>query len=369
MRRPTKYTAGTYAAGIGMLASALVVLSACRQPIERGTGRGPTSFKVEVVQGEIGEIGDPLTFAAQIDFVLDITATDHKGEVAEWFDGDVHLDVNPVGELADGQAEWISLDEGRASNVALSIAGVHGPAAIWVEDIGDSDKPGSYATGASPRLFVGDPMVADLQITDNHRVSPLAGDFVDVDVDGREVVVTAVTNDGFYISDKMSPDYGGLFVFTHSRARGVETGDRVVQLAGTAEDFFGFTELSFPSWQMDGKPLALPQPIVITPAMTADDEQMEKLESGYVEVRNVRVCQPGADFASFGQWSAIIDGTGNCDTLEGAITIVSSFTVEWLDPNEHVGMTIARITGNLRYHSSADPAWILRPRDSDDVEL
>jgi hypothetical protein len=357
----------TIAIGI-CLGTAAAGLVGCKQPIERGTGRGPTSFRVEVVEGNVGEQDEPLTFAAQIDFVLDITATDHKGQVADWFDGEVHLDVNPVGELADGMSEWVTIEAGKAENVPVSIAGVHGPAAIWVEDKGELDKPGSYATGASPRLFVGDPLLADLQVTDNHRVSPLAGDFVDVELAGREVVVTAVTNDGFYISDKGAPDYGGLFVFTHSRARGVETGDRVIQLAGTAEDFFGFTELAFPSWQTSGK-LPLPQPIVITPQMTADDAAMERLESGFVEIRNARVCQPGADFASFGQWSAIVDDTGNCDTLEGAITIVSSFTVEWLDPNEHVGKTISRITGNLRYHSSAEPAWILRPRDNDDVEL
>lgn len=346
----------------------LLALASCKQPIERGTEHGPTSFKVQLVSGQTGDVDEPLPFAAQIDFVLDITATDHRGEIADWFDGDVHIDVNPVGDLAEGQAEWITIEDGRAENVPVAISGVHGPAAIWIEDVGDNDAPGSFATGASPRLIVGDPSVADMQVTDNHRVSPLAGDFVDVAVDGREVVVTAVTNDGFYISDKGSPDYGGLFVFTHSRARGVDVGDRVVQLAGTAEDFFGFTELAFPSWQISGT-LPLPAPIRIQAAMTADDEAMEKLEGGFVEIRNARVCQPGADFASFGQWSAIIDGEGSCDTLEGAITIVSAFTVEWLDPYDHVDKTIARITGNLRYHSSAEPTWLLLPRDADDVEL
>lgn len=352
----------------GALVVAWLLASGCRQMIERTPDRGPTSFKVEVVQGQTGEIGDPLVFAAQLDFTLDITATDHEGAIAEWFDGDVHLDVNPVGDLAETQAEWIGLQDGIARDVPVSISGVHGQAAIWVEDIGDAEAPGSYATGASPRLHVGDPTIADLQITDNHRVSPLAGDFVDIELDGRDVVVTSVTNDGFYISDKGAPMYGGLFVFTHSRARGVDQGDRVVQLAGTAEDFYGFTELSFPSWQVAGSS-ALPTPLPIDAAMVADDATMEPLESGFVEVRNVRVCQPGADFQAFGQWVVLLDGTGNCETPEGAITIVSAFTVEWLDPNDHVGATISRITGNLRYHSSAEPPWIIRPRDNDDVEL
>ena len=43
--------------------------------------------------------------------------------------------------------------------------------------------------------------------------------------------------------------------------------------------------------------------------------------------------------------------------------------VDWFDPYEHAGATVARITGNLRYHSSATPSWIIRPRRNDDMQL
>ena len=347
----------------------VLVLAACRQEIPRTQERGPTSFRLEPAPGDrFGEIGDPLPFASSMTFTFDIAALDHDGEVATWFDGDVHLAVNPVGELADGQPDWITIQNGRADGVQIEIAGVHGQAAIWVEDLGEPDEPGSYATGASPKLLVGNPTIRNLQEIDNHRVSPLAGDYVTVDVEDRDVVVTTVTNDGFYASDKGDPLWGGVFVFTHSRPRGVEVGERVVQLSGTAEDFYGFTELGFPSWLTQGE-TDVPPPALLDVATVASDEMMEPHEAGLVEVRDVTVCQPGVDFATFGQWVVLLDSTGNCESGEGAITVLSSFTVDWFDPNEHVGERVARITGNLRYHSSATPTWILIPRGNDDIQL
>ena len=347
----------------------LLLVAACRQEIARTQDRGPTSFRLVPAQGDqFGEIGDPLPFAATMAFTFDIEALDHDGEVATWFDGDVHLAVNPVGELAGGQPEWITIQNGRADGVQIEIAGVHGQAAIWVEDLGEPDDPGSYATGASPKLLVGNPTLRNLQETDNHRVSPLNGDYVTVDVEDRDVVVTAVTNDGFYASDKGDPLWGGVFVFTHSRARGVDEGDRVVSLSGTAVEFYGFTELGFPSWLTKGTS-ELPPPALLEAATVSSDEMMEPHESGLVEVRDVTVCPPGADFATFGQWVVLLDSAGSCDSGEGAITIVSAFTVDWFDPYEHAGETVARITGNLRYHSSATPSWIIRPRRNDDMQL
>jgi hypothetical protein len=347
----------------------LLFFAACRQEIARGEERGPTSFRLEPAQGDqFGEIGDPLPFSSAMAFTFDISALDHDGEVATWFDGDVRIAVNPVGDLASGQPEWITLQNGRVDDVQIQIAGVHGQAAIWVEDIGTPDEPGSYATGASPKLLVGNPTIRNLQETDNHRVSPLAGDYVTLDVEDRDVVVTAVTNDGFYASDKGDPEWGGVFVFTHSRARGVDVGDRVTNLSGTAEDFYGFTELGFPSWLTKGTS-ELPPPALLSAATVADDAAMEPYEGGLVEVRDVTVCQPGTDFATFGQWVVLLDANGNCDSGEGAITIVSAFTVDWFDPYEHVGEAVVRITGNLRYHSSATPTWLLLPRGNDDMQL
>jgi hypothetical protein len=280
----------------------------------------------------------------------------------------VHLDVNPVGELAEGQPEWISLTNGVAQNVQVSITAVHGPAAIWFEEVGEPDSPGSYATGTSPRLVVGNPTIRNMQETDNHRVSPLAGDFVTIRSEDRDIVVTAVTNDGFYCSDIGDPQWGGLFVFTHSRARGVDEGDRVLKLSGTAEEFYGFTELGFPSWLVEGT-RPLPAPLALDAALVADDAMMEAYESGLVEVRDVTVCEPGPDFDAFGQWKIVLPGGGDCAAGTGVVTVLSAFTVDWFDPHDHVGAQVARITGNLRYHSSAEPAWIIRPRRNDDMEL
>jgi hypothetical protein len=70
---------------------------------------------------------------------------------------------------------------------------------------------------------------------------------------------------------------------------------------------------------------------------------------------------------TFGQWRVLVDPAGDCDSGEGAVVVVSAFTVDWFDPNAHVGQGLAHVTGNLRYHTSA--GWIIRPRTNEDMAL
>ncbi len=105
--------------------------------------------------------------------------------------------------------------------------------------------------------------------------------------DPAEVIVTRVAAQGFYASDITDTGgFGHIFAFTFSTPGGIRVCDRVTQLSGTAADFFGFTELSFPSYEiqpwrnekLDGKcPVPAPKPIV---SLTlGDPAQMESIES------------------------------------------------------------------------------------------
>jgi hypothetical protein len=348
-----------------VLALSCGLLGGCREILERPDVGKPMSFEVALRTGVTGDAMQPLPFVGPKVLRLDVAAIGHDGQPLPW-SGNVHVDVQPVGQLSAGAPRWITLIDGHANDVEIALEALHGKAHVWIEDLGDGEELGSYATGLSPTLFVANPTIRNLQETNNHRTNPLEGDFIQIDLEGRDVLVTAVTNDGFYVTDKSDIAWGSVFVFTHSRPGNLRALDRIVQLSGTSEEFFGFTELAFPSWKVDGVSEPI-DPVPIVPEMLEDNLLMEQYESGLVEVRDVTVCPPGDDFRRFGQWDVLVDPSGNCNARDGTIVVVSAFTVDWFDPNEHVGAALLHVTGNLRYH--AGPGWMIRPRDENDMSL
>lgn len=330
----------------------------------------PLTFEVTLTSGDPGTEEQPLAYGeGQHTFVFDVQAIDLDGAPADWFDRQVHIDVQPVGRLADDQAAWVQLEGGAASGVEVSVEHVHGAATVWFEDDGSPEEPGSFATGLSPAIHVEHPTIHQVQETDLHLTSALSGDFVRINLDGREAAVTGITRDGFYVTDTSEPDllYAGIYVYSFSRPD-VEIGDRVVQLSGIDDEFYGFTELGFPSWKVEGQ-VVPPAPVVITAELLGDDEVMEQYESGLVEVHDVTVCPVGEGFETYGQWTVLVDPAGDCVGGQGAINVVSAFTVADVDPAALVDQVLPRITGNLRYHTSATPNWIIYTRFPDDIAL
>ncbi len=360
------------AVGTALLAIAgcvALAFVACDSEIERPND-GPLTFEVGVVDGELGtlEARVPYQEGDRV-YTIDIRAIDHDGNFDRSFDGEVHLAVGPNGFLAEGQPETVKLNDGLAEGVVVALEKIHGDVGIWVEYTGDDDDPGNYATGLSDTIHIAHPTIRQMQETDLHRLSPLRGQYIQANLEGRTAVVTGVTNDGYYVTDLNEPDglFAGMFVFTHSRPEGIERGMTITALNGNVDEFFGFTEMGFPAWKV-GPNVELPPPIELTAQMLADSDATEAYESQLVEVRDVTVCQPGDDFRQFGQWVVTFAG-GDCQSGEDAISVLSTFTIPDVDPNEHVGETISRIGGNLREHSSSLTGWILYPRGPEDMEF
>lgn len=345
--------------------------AACVQEIDKSTGKvAPLSFKVELV-GEAGSEKNPLVYSSTgRDFVLDIHAVDDEGEPATWFSGQVNLDVAPRGRLAPGQQSTVTLKDGEALGVHVQVMRAHGATNIWVEDRGTDDKPGSYATGLSPTIHVAHPTLREINQTDIPASSPLDGDFVKVNTEGRTLVVTGIAVDGFYLTDltDMTAGFNAIFAHTHSRPKGIEQGSVIEEIIGTVVEFYGFTELSFPTYRVGGKISNL-VPVELTGALLGQDTEMEKLESRLVEVRDVTVCPLGDTYATFGQWVVLVDPAGNCNTGKGGVNIVSALSAEGFDPADHVGGKLSRVTGDLRYHAAARPSWLLYTRSDDDLEV
>jgi hypothetical protein len=335
---------------------------------------GPLTFEVQVVDGGVGTAQAPLPFShTPFTLTLDVAAIDKDGAPAGWFDGRLHLRVAPRGKLADGQSEWIDVVGGVAHGVPVMIQDLHNEANIWVESVGTDAAPGNYATGLSPDLWAANPTIRNVQevtpdpVLPTWETSALEGEFVIIDLTDRTAVVTGVTNDGCYVTDTTEPglSYSSIYVYNFSRPE-VEVGDRIVSLSGTADEFFGFTELSFPSWKADGT-AAVPSPVVIDALNVDDDNALEAYESALVEVQDVEVCPVGADFYTYGQWTVLVDPAASCAGATGLVNVVSAFTAAEFDPAAHVGETLPIVRGNLRYHSSAAPSWMIYVRSAEDI--
>ncbi len=352
-----------------VLGAAVASTGACTKIIERDQGTVPLSFKVQV-QEELGSEAQPLPYTAETrTFTLDVQAVDYQGEPAEWFDGEVYLDIAPRGRLVTGQARTITLTNGRADGVSVSVHRVHGDSSIWVEDRGTDAEPGTFATGLTPTLWVAHPTLSEVSETTNIATSALQGDFVRVNTTGRRLVATGIAVDGFYVTDLDDPTgaFNAIFAHTHSRPRGVNEGDRITELMGTVVEFYGFTEFGFPTYKVGEQITDIPV-FPITLGVVADDLEMERIESRLVEVRDVTVCPLGEGYSNFGQWVVLLDPAGDCLSGSGGITIVSALSATNFTPELLVGRVLRRITGNLRYHVAARPSWIIYTRRDEDIE-
>ena len=252
----------------------------------------------------------------------------------------------------------IDFVDGVAAPQTLTVLAVHSDAELWVvDDTPDAGRPvPSYAAGVGETLHFAQPTLADVnQLPPNgdNAESAYAGDYLELDlVDPdsgaltRELLVTAIFNEGFYVTDLTEPPhpnypghFGSLYVYSYSYPEYLLPGDRLERLAGTLMDFSGHTQISFPTWTAapdDGEGLAALAYLeetapVITPAIcgggssaiqsqilcgySAQNLHLESLESSLVVLAEARVpdlwvrCDFDGDgeISTFGQYVA--DGT------------------------------------------------------------
>jgi hypothetical protein len=420
----------------------LLVVGCVQENGDRGGG-GPSSLHVTITDGDTGAAGAPLPFSIDgVPFTLDIEAIDLHGDRDTSFAGFIRLEAEPgdvtVTQSPEGSVgDNIKLAAGVAENVRAQVARAYGESYLWAEDVGfvpvapgataacsnrkdddgdglydfpadpgcfyendDSEEGGGYATGLSQALHFANPTLADIQ--GHTSQTPLSGAGVTVDVgDPSEpsVVVTRLAVDGMYLSDLRSlDDAGHIFAFNFSTPQQTRICDRLARLDGIVSEFFGFTEINFPSWQVikwegeagDGS-CPVPEPKAIDATLLGDALAMESYESGLIRIQDAVVapftgcdvsgdpsltdrtgCSPKCactnaeavaacptldQYCQFDQWTAHLDSASG-----PAIFIVSASTVPGFDPTEHQGETIASITGTMRQIQFIDPPWILEPR-------
>lgn len=178
----------------------------------------------------------------------------------------------------------------------------------------DSETGGTYEQGASTPIFYRLPRIADvrgLKCTNPLDPTTCSGNgqtpyqkeqiFLDTGFhdkpDGSQVydfdmVVTRIATDGFYVGDVKDGrgGFNNVFSFNFSSPPGMRVCDRLKTFAGTATEFFGFTQISYPTWTLEqwdpqARPCGVPEPRVLTP-FDVDPTQLLPLSASLVRAEN-----------------------------------------------------------------------------------
>lgn len=414
---------------------------------------GATSFDVNVSGADLGSESSPLPFSETGGLDFDLTVSPVGGP----FDGWVTIRAEP-GEIAavsgpetSGPHARLLLAEGEEATLSITVVLAFSKVRIWVDDEGylpttgvpaacadgadndgdgyrdhvqdpgcvdetdGSEEGGSWILGVSNVLIYENPRVADVQ--GSGWKSPLEDETVTIDR-GR-LVVTAISTEGFYVTDidPAAPAGGAnsLFVYNYRTPWYLRECDIVTNLSGIVGEFYHYSELKFPSWDVvdpEGRvpepasrdECPIPDPTVLDATIASDFPVMETFESGLVRVVDGRIgsdfrncdyngngtlehlgpegdcsdacyddaeCTEVSGYFKYGQYAVVLDGcTGPDCTKVLAVTrhVVPDF---WAD--HHVDMAIPYLTGTLRHFSpfTDDPSdyslWIVEARCADDL--
>ncbi len=328
-------------------------------------------------------------------WAFDIQAVSPDGKTPEPFTGYVGLKVEPgtivgvTGGPPDKPSDitniWVA--DGKASGVVDVIA-AYGPARLWVEDLGyvpaplgktpacangvddngnglvdfpsdpgcyraddDTEDGGSYAAGASDPVQYALPTIAGVR-GPGGAVTPWPNESVGVATGPTPaiphppygpLIVTHVASNGFFITD-MNPTQvtnrtNSLYAFNFSTPPNMAICDVITSLSGTASQFYGFTQLAFPTWtnyHVATSACQVPDPFEIqSPLVTGNKtviaENLYPYEAALVRIEGYQIAKfigPGLAVGNhFGP------GFSNCDyNGDGLINY------EEIEPNCPAGM-------------------------------
>jgi hypothetical protein len=391
---------------------------------------------------------------------VEVSAIDASGDLVD-FDGLLRVTVQPGAVIGvqreDGESIGRNLRlENGVARAVVEVTAVYGDARLWVEDLGytpaepgttpkcangknddasddvlvdfpndpgcafaddDTEEGGSFAAAVSDGVHYELPSVRDIQGAGSR--TPFPFESIEVNASGEhELIVTRISKDGFYVTDlaDQSSGYNHLYAFNFSTPRGMRVCDRVTYLAGTVSEFFGFTGLNFPSYDVvplfkgeEGK-CKVPPAAVLDAATIDDPNAMERFEAGLVRVEGYHVAanlgpelatnnvfgenKSNCDFngdgrvdfgndseASCGdacsrdpecsEWTAYLS-RGNYKVAKSSggaasVIIVQTDGAPEFNPLAHRGQTLTAVTGTLKNFSGGSLNWTIEARCPDDV--
>jgi hypothetical protein len=342
---------------IGAMGLTAILAQACQGFPAIGQGK---RLVVTLTQGDPGTPERPLaiTLGQPTPFTVDVEAQLPDGTTDTSFNGYVNVLIQP-GTVLDLNVRNVQLQNGVAQGVIVPAVGAFGEAHIWADDLGyqpaapnrtpppqcsdgvdnngnglidypadpgcyapvdDSEDLGSYASGSSQSLYFQLPRIQlvrgyDPSDNGNGNATLFPHTQVDIDTGWRggtsydfSTVVIGLTAAGFYAQDLQTdqnpaPGYGGIYAYNFSTPAFMRVCDRLQLLSGTASDFYGFTELNYPTWQLEfwdpkARSCMVPEPTVLGVTDIDNNNRLWQVEATLVRLLTQRGVgfHIGADF-------------------------------------------------------------------------
>jgi len=174
------------------------------------------------------------------------------------------------------------------------------------------------------------------------------------------VVVTVLTDEGFFIQDPNEADFGGCYVYADAEPT-VSPGDEIT-LNGNYVEYYGLCEVTDPEVTVTGS-VAMPDPIVVSACdIGTAGTDGERYEGMFMKVESVTVTSANPDGSSdYGELE--VDSCLRVDDkIFGGLSEVDDIGWSYRDLHQ----TYSFIQGALNYGYSN---FKLLPRDAGDLEL
>lgn len=317
-----------------------------------GTLRSTSLLVVHIKSGNIGTPSNrlPLALDTPAKFTIDIEAHRPDGSIDSSFNGFIRISSKP-GTVATTGERTVQLQGGVADDVPVDLLAAYGNTRIWAEDLGyvpvdpnratppqcsdgidnnnnaridfpndpgcysaidDSEDTGTYISGTSEPIFFVLPRIADVRGVanggaatnfPNEQVSMDTGYDSSTNSFSHSVIVTRISPSGFFVTDIDDPrGFSSVMAYNFSAPPLLRVCDRLRSFAGTASDFFGFTEINYPAWDTDEwepaiageRPCMVPVPNILNAGDIANNQSLFRYESSLVRVCSAGHCCPQA---------------------------------------------------------------------------
>ena len=372
---------------------------------EKPVNTGLAGFKVEFA--EDFDLGSPKnridSYGKDIEATISITALgydkkpldDYSGEVKiAMLYGDAVFKIHNEEKNEDVEYSRITITNGYAENVGVKMKNCLDTDRVVIQEVkqheGDESPEVTGKIGVSPLFYASVATISAIQGTvSGAKGNPSVFNNRNLTLKDREMVVIAVIEGGFYLHEVGVEDYSSVYMYTYStpyvddnvkdvkdESTSLPVGAIIESANGSVFEFFGFTEMSFPTFHpkyKDGKIVVnkslIPEPKDVGDILSKDSE-MEKLEASLVTVKNVSVAWFNENDSSFIEYSQFPLETSDGKTIM-AQTLYTAPLFNAVAEKPEEGNTTHRynFTGILKQHTSARPStWILVPRDMNDIE-
>jgi hypothetical protein len=312
----------------------------------------------------------PISVVTPTPFTVSIEADLPDGTIDSSFNGYVNILVQP-GTVSDLDVRNVQLQNGSIAGVVVPVLAAFGETHIWADDLGyepaapnsipppqcsdgidnnhnglidypadpgcyapvdNTEDLGTYASGASDTIYFQLPRIQLVRGYDpvnngNGNATSFPNTQVSIDTGWRggttyafSTVVIGLGSAGFYAQDlqtdeQPAPGYGGIYAYNFSTPVDMRVCDRLQVFSGTSADFYGYTELNYPTWQLEYwdptvRPCLVPEATVLGVLDLNNDDRLWQLESTLARIETAGTVTVQIA-AHFGAGDVPYTGTGS----------------------------------------------------------